>query len=131
MAATSKERRLPEFGLGEGPAYPGVAVLEKFNITISKRIFDYEIMQSRLPPSTYEARHANESKKETIASLFGVAVSYKLGKKGEWRKDAVALGWESAVHSCDLFCLIRSTEHYYLKGKLGKVLKLIDAAEGA
>ena len=129
LAATVKERKLPDYGLGRGPMHPGQARVARFNLVTEDRILKYEEKQAQEPTSEFQARRLRESNKESAASLFGIAVTYRFGKKDEWRNHAEGHNWDRSEHACDLFCLIRSTEHYHLKSRLEKVIKTLDAIQ--
>lgn len=122
LAATLKERKLPEWGLGRGPEFPPDETLEKFDLVVSVARPNYS--------NRTTAKDAHESKKESTASLYGIAVSYTIGTKNEWREHANLHQWDRAAVACDLFCLISDTEHYNLKNGLTKVLAQLDQKKG-
>jgi hypothetical protein len=110
LAASLKQRKTHEFGLGKGPAYPDHEIAEKFKLPI-------KVINNR-------GREFEESagRKESMASLFGIAVTYVFDKKDEWRNHASSHNWDDAATACDLQCLIRPTEHFNLKNRLAQVL---------
>jgi hypothetical protein len=122
LAATKKERKLPEWGLGRGPEFPSDDELERCDIVVN--------IPRRLHENRTTAEDRHQSKKESTASIYGIAVTYVFGKKNEWREHAHLHGWDDAEHACDLPCLIRPTEHYDLKAGLTKVLARLKELKG-
>lgn len=122
LGATKRERKLVDWGLGRGPEHPSEDEVKRLSLP------------NTLPPRNYDDRtkasDARQAKKESTASLYGIAVSYVFGKKNEWRDHAHMHGWDDAEHACDLFCLIRPTEHYDLKNGLTKVLAQLNELKG-
>jgi hypothetical protein len=115
LAATKSERTKPEWGLDRGPEYP-----------LDEGILEHNGIAIRLDRPEYSKRTVSrdeyESKKESTASLYGIAVTFLFGKKNEWREHAAAHQWDRAEVACDLFCMISDTEHFDLKNGLTKVL---------
>lgn len=122
LGATLKERKLPEWGLGRGPEFPSDEILEKFGIIANVARPNYS--------NRTTAKDNHEAKKESTASLYGIAVSYTIGAKNEWREHANLHQWDRAAVACDLFCLISDTEHYNLKNGLTKVLARLAELKG-
>lgn len=114
LAATQRERTKPEWGLERGPEFPRDDILQDVDLVVN------------IPRTLYEdftpAQHKQHTKRESTASLLGIAVTYTIGTKNEWREHADMHQWDKASTACDLFCLIKDTEHYNLKGRLTKAL---------
>jgi hypothetical protein len=122
IAATKQERKLTDWGLGRGPEHPSEEEIKKLNLP--------RTLPPRLHDNRTKAQDAYQAKKESTASIYGIAVSYVFGKKNEWRQHAHLHSWDDAEHACDLFCLIRPTEHYNLKAGLTKTLALLNELNG-
>ena len=114
LAATARERTKPEWGLERGPDYPHDEILAEFGL------------RDLVKRSTYDQRttkeDARQAAKESMASLFGITVTYVIGAKDEWREHANLHTWDRSGTACDLFCLIADTEHFKLKNRLTKLL---------
>lgn len=121
LAATKRERTKSEWGLERGPEFPNDEVLESLDISV------------RIPRTFYEdftpTEHNLHLKRESTASLLGIAVSYTIGTKNEWRDHADLHQWDKSGTACDLFCLIKDTEHHDLKGRLTKTLAQLAQAK--
>lgn len=122
LAATKRERKLPEWSLGRGPEFPTDDEIERCDLVVN--------IPRRLHENRTTARDSLEAKRESTASLYGIAVAFVFGKPNEWRKHAHLHNWDHAGHACDLFCLIRPTEHYDLKSGLTKVLAQLSELNG-
>jgi len=117
IAATKRERTKPEWGLERGPDYPNDEILKEFKLP------DLVIRPNYSDRTTKEDKR--QAKKESTASLFGIAVTYLIGAKDEWRAHADSHQWDRSGTACDLYCLIADTEHFDLKTRLTKALALI------
>lgn len=122
LAASARERTKPEWDLGRGPDYPHEDVMQMFGL---KDLVNPRTWEDRNP-----AKDKYADKREGMASLLGIAVTYVIGKKDEWREHADWHTWDRSNTACDLFCLIRDTDHHMHKNRLTKVLAQLNIIMG-
>lgn len=118
LAANQRERTKWEWGLGEGPNYPDDEAIRVHTLNSKMK------MDRPVDPfdKDYERRH----NKEAAASIYGIAITYTIGKKNQWRDHASDHNWDGTEHACNLFCLIRPSPHFYLKNRLTKLLHRLE-----